>query len=228
MFNAPGQPGVLNPKRRPPAISSSNPPQVNPLPMQVVREQKILGPTMETNVRYWNLPQIKGTVWENYMLVATQWPTNIAPEQPSNGGSPFPTTGSEVANTTMETYFQASGFTCMECHQISNATGRDFVMFVTMDAARPDTLAVAEAFSARLSASKALTSLPLSSDPMMKTYRASSRPRNTSDCEKSVQARTVDSGNCGLRKLAPQISACALSNAHTSSNPISRFISAKE
>ena len=56
----------------------------------------------------------------------------------------------------------------MECHQISNASGRDFVMFVTMDAARPNEAAVAEAFSARLTASKAPPSLALSNDPMMK------------------------------------------------------------
>lgn len=173
-FNDPTKPATLSPAKRPPAISPNNPPQLDPAPNQVVRMQKILDETMDTNVKYWSLPQIKGTVWENYMLVATQWPTKISPEAPSNTGSPFPTVpikGSEVANTTMETYFQAANFTCMECHQISNKTGRDFVMFVTMDAARPNEAAVAEAFSARLTASKGLPGLPsspLSNDPMMK------------------------------------------------------------
>ena len=27
------------------------------------------------NRAYWALPGIKGTVWEHYMLVASQWPT---------------------------------------------------------------------------------------------------------------------------------------------------------
>jgi hypothetical protein len=170
-FNDPAKPATLSPAKRPPAISPANPPVLNPAPMQIIRQQPIRNETMDTNVKYWNLPQIKGTVWENYMLVATQWPTNISPERPSNGGSPFPTTDSEVANTTMETYFQASGFTCMECHQVSNGSGRDFVMFVTLDAARPNEAAVAEAFSARLTASQGLPglpNLPLSNDPMMK------------------------------------------------------------
>jgi hypothetical protein len=171
-FNDPGQPQALNPTRPPPAISTANPPLADPAPMQDVRKQAILPETMAMNQAYWDLPQIKGTVWQNYMLVATQWPTKISPEQPANNGAPFPTSGSEVANTTMETYFQFSGATCMECHQISNAAGRDFVMFVTMDAFRPSVAAPADLFSVKAAAASnpaqpSPTSLP--KDPMIES-----------------------------------------------------------
>jgi hypothetical protein len=168
-FNNPSQPQTLTPPRAPPPISSTNPPVATPTAMQVVRKQKIQPDTMNTNAAYWNLPQIKGTVWQNYMLVATQWPTQISPENPSNNGVPFPDGGSEVANTTMETYFQFDGGTCMDCHTISNSQGRDFVMFVTMDAFRPNVAAPSEAFTAKMEAVQAnQTATSLGNDPMIK------------------------------------------------------------
>ncbi len=153
-FNDPAKPQKLDPTKAPPPISPTNPPQPSPAAMQVVRKQKILDDTMKMNQAYWDLPEIKGTVWQNYMLVATQWPTKIAPEQPDNDGSPFPVSGSEVANTTMETYMQSGGQSCMECHQISNEGGRDFVMFVTMNAERPTVAAPADLFAAKLAGGK--------------------------------------------------------------------------
>jgi hypothetical protein len=39
--------------------------------MQVVRKQAIKPQTMAMNAAYWNLSQIRGTVWQNYMLVMT-------------------------------------------------------------------------------------------------------------------------------------------------------------
>lgn len=80
---------------------------------------------------------LRGTVWEHYELVTTQWPT--APKDfatveaggtyPENAGKPFPEKG--VTNTTMETYFQnatdaaaAGGNSCMSCHY--NAGQSDF------------------------------------------------------------------------------------------------------
>ena len=33
--------------------------------------------------------KIKGTVWENYMLVMTQWPTSVSPESPGNDANPI-------------------------------------------------------------------------------------------------------------------------------------------
>jgi hypothetical protein len=139
--------------------------------MQVVRKQAIKPQTMAMNAAYWNLSQIKGTVWQNYMLVMTQWPTEIAPESPSNDGVPFPPGGSALGNTTMETYFQFDGGSCMDCHGIvSNRNGRDFVMFVTMDAFRPKVPAPGELFATKIAGEQALqTGNALSADPMVKS-----------------------------------------------------------
>jgi hypothetical protein len=169
-LNDPSKPQVLNPRRAPPPISPSNPPLANPTPMQVVRQQQINTETMTMNQAYWNLPEIKGTVWQNYMLVATQWPTQISPEQPDNAGAPFPSKGMEIANTTMETYFQADGNSCMDCHQTSNQSGRDFVMFVTMDAFRPGVAAPADLFAQKLAGGRLLQSkqpTSLQTDPLV-------------------------------------------------------------
>jgi hypothetical protein len=65
---------------------------------------------------------LKGTVWENYMLVATQWPSDHKSEIDCNG-VPAPTF---LANTTLETYSQGvepiASSSCMACH--GNATTR--------------------------------------------------------------------------------------------------------
>ena len=63
---------------------------------------------------------LKGTVWANYMLVSTQWPTNAASKTDPTG-LPAPT---YLANTTLETYIQGkipqSSSNCIACH--NNAT----------------------------------------------------------------------------------------------------------
>ena len=63
---------------------------------------------------------VKGTVWENYMLLATQWPSN-ASSKVDPTGAPAPT---YLANTTLETYSQGTvplaSSSCMACH--GNAT----------------------------------------------------------------------------------------------------------
>ncbi|HEX6910624.1 MAG TPA: hypothetical protein VF142_09515 [Longimicrobium sp.] len=78
---------------------------------------------------------LQNTVWANYQLVITQWPSQ--PSQfvlvdsggayPAGSGSPFPMWG--AVNTTMETYFQtragaqaASGNSCMSCHYQAGST----------------------------------------------------------------------------------------------------------
>lgn len=149
-LNNPALPQALDPPFAPLALSAANPPDPDPDPMQVVRLRPIAPSTMQTNRAYWALPEIKGTVWENYMLVMTQWPTTTDKEEPKNNGKPFPTAkdGTVLANTTMETYFQSS--TCMACHNLSNKTGRDFVMFVTFDAFRPGSPTPATPFEERL------------------------------------------------------------------------------
>jgi cytochrome c peroxidase len=68
----------------------------------------------------------------------------------------------------METYFQFDGGSCMACHQISNAEGRDFVMFVTMDAFRPGTPTAADLFAEKAQVAALAGRAPsLDSDPVV-------------------------------------------------------------
>lgn len=136
-------------------VSQTNPPDLDPEPTQVVRRHPISAETMAINRAYWALPEIRDTVWSHYMLVVTQWPTITLPQSPSNDGAYFPGTPAEkdtpaeayqlpgnggaenrnLANTTMETYFQDPPASCMACHHaVSNTFGRDFVAFVAHDA----------------------------------------------------------------------------------------------
>jgi hypothetical protein len=71
---------------------------------------------------------LANTVWKNYELVITQWPTTPNTFQqfgkglyPAAAGGPFPVNG--ATNTSAETYFQsqqdayaAGGNSCMQCH----------------------------------------------------------------------------------------------------------------
>jgi hypothetical protein len=138
-YNDPSKPQALD--APPEGITTIHEPEADPNPTQVIRKFKIQSDTMKLNREYWALDGIKGTVWANYMLVMTQWPTKVAPENPTNSGKPFPDGGSNLANTTMETYHQSMG--CMECHQVvSNKDGRDFVAFMMIDAADPSQAAL--------------------------------------------------------------------------------------
>lgn len=60
--------------------------------------------------------KLQGTVWENYRLVSTQWPTDPG-QKPSSAypnppGNPAPVS---LGNPVMETYLQVNG-SCMACH----------------------------------------------------------------------------------------------------------------
>ncbi len=146
----PTQPGrrlplLGSPESQP--ISAGNPPRADPTPMQVTRRHPVHPSTMAMNRGYWALPGIKGTVWEHYMLVASQWPTVPRPVGPQNDGTFFPgltlnrdtprenyqtddpsrENKENLANTTMETYLQDAPSSCMSCHaSLANARGRDF------------------------------------------------------------------------------------------------------
>jgi hypothetical protein len=80
--------------------------------------KKIDDGTQKTNDRFQNHALVKDTVWKNYQLVATQWPTN---PQAGGTGEPFPKSG--VANVTMETAVPSNS--CMICHGHTQNT--DFV-----------------------------------------------------------------------------------------------------
>jgi len=136
-LNDPSRAQALDPSTAPPQISRSNLPADNPRPMQVIRSKKIADSTRKTNADYQAL--LRGTVWEHYQLVMTQWPKFPQPEQ--ENGAPFPGqfTGPDpmtnIANTTMETYFQKSASTsCMTCHDAARRKGTDFVWFLQLHA----------------------------------------------------------------------------------------------
>jgi hypothetical protein len=136
-FNDPSKPQVLDPASAPPPISRSNPPLQNPRVMQVIRSKKIADSTRKTNEDYRAL--LKGTVWENYLLVMTQWPKFPQPEEENGAPFPGPFTGpnpmTNIANVTMETYFQKSAATsCMTCHDTARRQGSDFVWFLQLPA----------------------------------------------------------------------------------------------
>jgi len=160
-----GTPKELDLEHAPPPISLNNKPVKDPRPTQVTRMQ-ISPQTMQLNKAYWSRPEIKDTIWQNYMLVTTQWPNRVSPEDPTNDGGPAPNeAGVAKGNATMETYFQST--MCVRCHQISNKYGRDFVWFVTMDAFRPDVLTPGDLFSLKVSDTSA--GRALRSDPILRS-----------------------------------------------------------
>jgi hypothetical protein len=105
---------------------------------QIVRETPLTDAAKNMNTIFHSM--LKGTVWENYMLLSTQWPTvptctslrslsSDAPapkndflRQPDMNCSPAPT---YLANSTLETYSQGkvplASSSCIACH--GNAVG---------------------------------------------------------------------------------------------------------
>jgi hypothetical protein len=83
--------------------------------------------TVDINAAY--RKALAGTVWANYQLVITQWPTGATQFQPKGPGVSYPTGSASpfpvdnAVNTAMETFFQsqgdaagAGGNSCMRCH----------------------------------------------------------------------------------------------------------------
>jgi hypothetical protein len=101
-------------------------PSVQPFPngfkSQITRVIPLTKDVVQINALAHAVPGIKGTVWENYMLVSTQWPTDFA-NKVDLTGVPAPT---YLANTTLETYSQGviplASSSCIACHL--NATTR--------------------------------------------------------------------------------------------------------
>jgi hypothetical protein len=109
-------------------MPAANPYSVSPLPVptkapyNVTRVKPIHDSTQATNKAY--RAALKDTIWKNYQLVMTQWPLKAS--QPNLPGTPdqtfpgFPAGKNDTtafANTTMETFDQASVRNgCMNCH----------------------------------------------------------------------------------------------------------------
>jgi hypothetical protein len=118
----------------------------SPKPVQVSRVNPILTTppsfsTTDLNASFQAL--VDGTVWKNYQLISTQWPTKPAQfklpgsSPPANGkypgdcGLPFPS--DRVANTVIETYQQGpttspNGNSCMSCHYVTARTDFSWVL----------------------------------------------------------------------------------------------------
>jgi hypothetical protein len=135
--NGTGNPPTPNGYNYKPQLTAPGTPTPTPSPVQVTRVNPIPNTpagqsTRDVNAYYQGL--LKGTVWQYYQLVVTQWPgvPGIGADKPfmlmqkggiypQNAGAAFPSTG--AVNTTMETYFQtqndaagAGGNSCMSCH----------------------------------------------------------------------------------------------------------------
>lgn len=89
-------------------------------PVQVMRIVALPEPVKQLNANVHSSEPVRGTIWENYMLVGGQWPSvTSSPE----AGQPKPAV---LANSVMETYFQGEAplsqtSSCLGCHYL--ATG---------------------------------------------------------------------------------------------------------
>jgi len=95
-------------------------PAVQPFPggfrSQIVRVIPVTTDAAAINAKSQAVGKVKESVWANYMLVSTQWPTDRA-NQIDKSGVPAPTF---LANTTLETYSQGrdpqASSSCIGCH----------------------------------------------------------------------------------------------------------------
>lgn len=115
----------------------------NPTPTQVSRINAIAttpagASTVDVNNTF-HAALPKSSVWQNYQLIVTQWPSNPASFKPpanrgvypQDAGAAFPVNG--AVNVSLETYFQttqaamgAFGNSCMSCHYNAASGLRDF------------------------------------------------------------------------------------------------------
>ena len=81
---------------------------------KVMLPEPVLNEVAELNRSF--LAVLKGTVWEHYMLLATQWPSEFD-SKTDPLGAPAPT---YLANSTLETFSQGkvplASSSCMACH----------------------------------------------------------------------------------------------------------------
>jgi hypothetical protein len=108
----------------------------SPFKSQIVRTIPLTDDTKKINKKFQEI--LRGTVWENYMLLSTQWPSDFicagkkasdpgpdpntdVKKEPDMNCAPAPTF---LANSTLETYSQGdtplASSSCMACH--GNAT----------------------------------------------------------------------------------------------------------
>jgi hypothetical protein len=146
----PGAPPTkLDPSRPLPAAS-------DPLrtPVQVIRFTPIRADTQRINGLY--QAALRGTPWEFYQALPTQWPSarngsqfNPNGSYPADSGLPFPVRF--IANTSAETYFQNSRATsCMECHFETASTDFSWMLAIRSQASGPAAVQRRDALLLRL------------------------------------------------------------------------------
>jgi hypothetical protein len=133
--HGPGTPPASFSTKDPPATGGqANKPEPDPLkprtpypkppdrtPVEVARiPDTIHAITKDVNQSYQNHSQIKGTKWRYYKLVGTQWPKFGKPTKPPQG-NPTNILPPDLANVTMETYFQR--ISCLNCHAAAAPAG---------------------------------------------------------------------------------------------------------
>lgn len=78
---------------------------------QVVRANEIYPFTEGVTLNWWQDPSVKGTVWQNYQLIGSQWRVHTTDNPPTTADIPR-----RLANSTMETYIQRDA-SCLGCHE---------------------------------------------------------------------------------------------------------------
>jgi hypothetical protein len=106
-------PIITDPRREPVQVSRVTP--ISPAGQQT--------PTTDQINADWRKALV-GTIWSNYRLVITQWPTDQ--NDGDHAGVPFPK--NSVANVTMETYLQKRS--CITCH--FSARDEDFSFLISL------------------------------------------------------------------------------------------------
>ena len=122
----------------PPNPYVSPTPDVQLKPAQVVRNSVIHPQSAAANQKFHAMLPAD-SIWKNYHLVLTQWPTKPTAQAVGDvlEGRPFPTeplgnTSFTVSNMTMETWTQ--GVSCIACHETAEKAGFDYVFFPAMHA----------------------------------------------------------------------------------------------
>lgn len=140
-----------------------------PPPFNVDRVKPIAGTTPDTKapgdtattnatwraaLRVLGQQQGQPVVWQYYQLTMTQWPLNPNSRDDASPAHTFPgsnTAGlgpTAFANTTLETFDQASAFTgCMACHNATRST--DFIWSLPMHGGAPPAATVVARAAAR-------------------------------------------------------------------------------
>lgn len=145
-FVTPGSTGPFNVLED--VVDELHRPKDSPMITQIKRLKPLHPCTIEANEGYHKL--LGNTVWKNYQLVLTQWPTDPAKSKeefitrlgkryPTSAGTPFPSDrdDSSIANVVLETTgsFQTR-VSCMNCHVVASSNRSEFVWSLGLRAHR--------------------------------------------------------------------------------------------